>query len=72
VKNVKTPTLITVGEQDIETPAAQSLEFWHALVTFGVPTQLVIYPGEGHDFHSAAHRADLTRRTLDWFERYLP
>ncbi len=72
VKNVKTPTLITVGEHDIETPAAQSLEFWHALVTFGVPTQLVIYPGEGHQFRIAAHRADLERRTLDWFERYLP
>ena len=23
-------------------------EFWHALKTLGVPTQLVIHPGEGH------------------------
>ena len=46
IKNVKTPTLVLVGERDGECPAPQSREFWHALKTFGVPTQLVIYPGD--------------------------
>jgi len=31
IKNVKTPTLIVVGERDGEVPAPQSREFWHAL-----------------------------------------
>ena len=39
IKNVKTPTLIIVGERDAECPASQSYEFWHALKTLGVPTK---------------------------------
>ena len=33
IKNVKTPTLVIVGERDAECPASQSYEFWHALKT---------------------------------------
>jgi dipeptidyl aminopeptidase/acylaminoacyl peptidase len=71
IKNVKTPTLIAVGEHDVECPPAQSQEFWHALVTLGVPTSLIIYPGEGHGLRMPAHRRDLNARTLAWFDRYL-
>ncbi|MFN2540739.1 MAG: prolyl oligopeptidase family serine peptidase, partial [Chthoniobacterales bacterium] len=31
IKNVRTPTLVVVGEHDAECPSAQSYEFWHAL-----------------------------------------
>jgi dipeptidyl aminopeptidase/acylaminoacyl peptidase len=71
IKNVKTPTLVIVGERDAECPASQSYEFWHALKTLGVPTQLVIYPGEGHLFLDPKHQADRLDRTLGWFDNYL-
>ncbi len=71
VKNVKTPTLMLVGQYDGECPAPQSLEFWHALVTFHVPTRLVIYPNEGHGFVNPAHNRDVIQRTIDWFNQYL-
>jgi len=71
IKKVKTPTLILVGERDGECPAPQSREFWHALKTFGVETELVIYPGEGHVFSQADHQRDVMERTLGWFDRYL-
>jgi dipeptidyl aminopeptidase/acylaminoacyl peptidase len=71
IKNVKTPTFAYVGELDVEVPAPQSLEFWHALETLGVPTSLVIYPGEGHRLRSPAHTRDAEKRTLDWFDKYL-
>ena len=71
IKNVKTPTFAYVGELDVECPAPQSLEFWHALETLGVPTSLVIYPGEGHRLRAPAHSRDVEKRTLDWFDRYL-
>ena len=45
IKQVKTPTLVIVGEHDAECPAPQSQEFWHALKTLGVPTKLIVYPG---------------------------
>jgi dipeptidyl aminopeptidase/acylaminoacyl peptidase len=68
IKNVKTPTLVVVGERDGECPPPQSYEFWHALKTFGVKTEFVIYPGEGHGFHDPEHTRDLMRRTVAWFE----
>jgi len=71
IKNVKTPTLVIVGERDAECPASQSYEFWHALKTLGVPTQLVIYPGEGHLFIEAKNQADRMDQTVGWFDKYL-
>lgn len=71
IKENRTPTLIIVGEGDIETPVPQSYEYWHALRTLGVPTQFVIYPGEGHVFARADHRRDVMRRMTGWFNRYL-
>ena len=71
IKNVKTPTLVLVGERDGECPAPQSFEFWHALQTLRVPTKLVVYAGEGHAFHDPKDRTDRMRRTLAWFDQYL-
>ena len=71
IKTVKTPTLVLAGERDAECPAPQSYEFWHALRTLGVPTELVIYPGEGHMFVDPKNRVDSQERTLAWFEKYL-
>lgn len=72
VKNVKTPTLIVVGDSDEECPAPQSFEYWHALHTLGVPTELVVYPNEGHHFENPAHTRDVAQRSLAWFAKYLP
>jgi dipeptidyl aminopeptidase/acylaminoacyl peptidase len=71
IKQVKTPTLVVVGERDAECPAPQSYEFWHALKTLGVPTQLIVYPGEGHAFRTVEHRKDVLRRTVEWFDQNL-
>ncbi|HEX4168096.1 MAG TPA: S9 family peptidase [Bryobacteraceae bacterium] len=72
IKNAKTPTLVLVGERDGEAPPAQSIEFWHALKELGVPTRLVIYPGEGHDFNRTSDEIDVTVRTLEWFAAHMP
>jgi dipeptidyl aminopeptidase/acylaminoacyl peptidase len=71
IKNVKTPTLILVGERDEECPVPQSLEFWHALKTLGVPNQFVVYPGEGHQIRQPVHQRDILERTIAWFNKYL-
>jgi dipeptidyl aminopeptidase/acylaminoacyl peptidase len=41
------------------------------LKTLGVPTQLVIYPDEGHRIAKPEHSRDVSRRVLDWFGKYL-
>ena len=71
IKNVKTPTLVIAGERDAECPASQSYEFWHALKTLGVPTQLIIYPGEGHLFVEPKNQADRMDQSVAWFDKYL-
>ena len=71
IKNVKTPTLVLVGERDAECPAPQSWEFWHALKTLGVETQLVVYPNEGHAIADPEHQRDVVRRSVEWFDKYL-
>jgi len=71
IKNVKTPTLVIVGERDAECPAPQSYEFWHALKTLGVSTQLIVYPGEGHLFLKPENHVDRLDRTVAWFDKYL-
>ncbi len=71
IKQVKTPTLIVVGEYDQECPAPQSYEFWHGLRTIGVPTELVVYAKEGHYIANPEHERDLMNRIMAWFDKYL-
>jgi dipeptidyl aminopeptidase/acylaminoacyl peptidase len=71
IRNVRTPTLEVVGENDIECPAPQTMEFWHALHDLGVPTEAVVYPGEGHRMRDPKHLEDYQTRALGWFARYL-
>jgi dipeptidyl aminopeptidase/acylaminoacyl peptidase len=72
IKQVKTPTLIVVGDRDAECPAPQSFEYWHALRAQGVTTSLVVYPNEGHHFIDPVHQRDVLQRALGWFQKYLP
>jgi dipeptidyl aminopeptidase/acylaminoacyl peptidase len=71
IHNVKTPTFAYVGEKDIECPAPQTQEFWHAMKAMNVPTSVMIYPGEGHGLRDPEHLADAEQRTLAWFDKYL-
>jgi dipeptidyl aminopeptidase/acylaminoacyl peptidase len=72
IKNVTTPTLVMVGDRDGECPAPQSFEFWHALRAEHVPTQLIIYPNEGHGFVDPVHNRDREARDVAWFAKYMP
>ena len=71
IKRVKTPTLVLHGERDSEVPTPQGYEFWHALKTLGVPTQLVIYTDEGHGIRKPENQLDIQKRSAAWFDRYL-
>jgi hypothetical protein len=71
IKRVKTPTLILVGEHDLECPLPQSQEFYRALKTLKVPTKLVVYAGEGHGVAKPEHRRDIVRRWVGWFDQKL-
>jgi dipeptidyl aminopeptidase/acylaminoacyl peptidase len=67
----KTPVLILQGERDEEVPAPQAFEFWHAMVTLGVPTKLIVYADEGHGPRKIVNQIDILDQTVEWFDRYL-
>ena len=71
IRQNKTPTLLLVGERDGEAPPAQSIQYWHALKELHVPTQLMIYEGEGHSFEKQKNLIDVTLRSLEWFETHM-
>ena len=68
----RTPTLLTAGAKDRCTPAGQAREFYQALISRGVDSELVIYPGEGHGVSRFPAVTDYLTRLVIWFERYMP
>jgi len=70
-RNVKTPTLNIAGAKDRCTPPTQAVEFHRALVENGTPSELVIYPLEGHGVRGYEAGVDYFTRLLAWLETYL-
>jgi dipeptidyl aminopeptidase/acylaminoacyl peptidase len=44
---------------------------YQALKTLGVPTQLVVYPGQHHLFTRPSYIHDRLERYVAWLEKYL-
>jgi dipeptidyl aminopeptidase/acylaminoacyl peptidase len=72
VADVTTPVLLTSGRHDRATPVGQAVEFYRALRERAVPSEVVVYPQEGHGVGEFPAILDLATRTVAWFERYLP
>jgi dipeptidyl aminopeptidase/acylaminoacyl peptidase/tetratricopeptide (TPR) repeat protein len=71
VEKVTTPTLVVCGQEDWNVPLVNSEQLYQALRRLGVPTELVIYPGESHSFARPSFEVDRWRRYLAWFERHV-
>lgn len=71
VERVETPTLVLCGEKDWNVPLSQSENLYQSLRRLGVPTRLVIYPGQGHGIRRPSFQKDRYERYLDWFDRFL-
>ncbi|MFT5138911.1 MAG: dipeptidyl aminopeptidase/acylaminoacyl peptidase [Rhodothermales bacterium] len=71
IRNVRTPSLILVGEDDQIDPPAQCWQFYRGLRRYDVDAELVIYPRELHSIQEELHKLDVLERMTGWFERYL-
>lgn len=71
VGNVKTPTAIMTGEQDMRTPMAQSEEYYAALKMLGVPTKLLRFNDQ---YHGTGTRPSNYMRTMlymmSWYNQF--
>jgi dipeptidyl aminopeptidase/acylaminoacyl peptidase len=68
---IKTPTLFMGGEKDFNVPITGSEQMYQALRSLGIPTQLVVYPGEFHGIQRPSFQRDRLQRNLDWYQKYL-
>jgi len=66
-----TPTLLMHGTLDRPVDPRQSIEMFTYLQLNGVPSQLVLYEGEGHGINRPVHMIDYQTRELNWFRHYL-
>lgn len=68
---VKTPTLIVGGEDDWNVPIINSEQLYIGLKRQGIPTELVVYPGEGHVLSIPSYEKDLYERYFRWLQQYV-
>ena len=71
VKEVTTPTLILGGDVDWNVPIINGELMYQSLRRIGVPTMLIVYPGEYHDFVRPSFIKDLYERYIFWFGHYV-
>ena len=71
VGNVKTPTAVMTGEQDMRTPMAQSEEYFAALKVRGVPARLLRFNDQ---YHGTGTKPSNNMRTMlymmSWYNKY--
>lgn len=68
---ITTPTLFMGGEADFNVPVIGGQQMYQALRELGVPTQLVIYPGQYHGLTLPSFVRDRLQRYVAWYDRYL-
>ena len=71
VNNITTPTLFMGGEIDSNVPILGGEQMYQALKRLGRTTELVVYPGEYHEFKTPSHIKDRLERYLAWYNHYV-
>lgn len=70
--NIKTPTIIHVGANDVRCPPGHSRMLHRAMKEYlNVPCELCEYPGEPHGLGKMTHRKAKMEWDLAWFNKYL-
>ncbi len=67
---ITTPTLFLCGDADFNMPLINSEQMYQALRSLGVPTQLVIYPGQHHGIRKPSYVRDRLERYVAWYDQY--
>jgi dipeptidyl aminopeptidase/acylaminoacyl peptidase len=71
LKEITTPTLVLGGDVDSNVPITNGEQLYQSLKRLGVPTMLVVYPGEYHDFVRPSFVKDLYERYIFWYGHYV-
>lgn len=74
VDKVDLPVLVIHSEHDWRCPVEQAQRYYVALKMRGVPAELLLFPGEGHELSRSglpSHRVARFDAVLDWWARHL-
>jgi dipeptidyl aminopeptidase/acylaminoacyl peptidase len=69
-KEFKTPTLVIHGELDFRVPYTQGLQLFTALQMQKIPSQLLIFPDEGHWVLKPQNSLLWYKTFIDWIDRW--
>jgi len=69
VGNIRTPTLVVVGDRDQRTPSGEGEQLYNALKQRGVETALLIREGVGHALGRPSQEIEINLHILRWFDR---
>jgi dipeptidyl aminopeptidase/acylaminoacyl peptidase len=71
MNKVRTPTHLVAGADDIRVAVAEDYLLDHALHNLGIPSDLLIFPGEGHSLDKNPwHGKIKVREELKWLQKY--
>lgn len=70
-ERIHTPTLFLGGDLDFNVPLVGGEQMYQALKTLGVPTELIVYPGQHHGISRPSFVRDRLERYLAWYDKYL-
>jgi dipeptidyl aminopeptidase/acylaminoacyl peptidase len=73
--SITTPTLVIHSEEDWRCPVEQGTRLYVELKRRGVPSELLLFPGEGHELSRSGrpkHRLARFEHILRWWARWLP
>jgi dipeptidyl aminopeptidase/acylaminoacyl peptidase len=71
---ISIPMLIIHSEHDWRCPVEQAQRLFVALRLRGIPAEMLLFPGEGHELTRSgrpSHRAARLEAVLDWWSRHL-
>ncbi|MFJ3284597.1 prolyl oligopeptidase family serine peptidase [Streptomyces sp. NPDC086669] len=74
VDRMSTPMLLIQSEEDRHCPPEQAQRLFTELKVRGVPVEMLLFPGEGHDMSRTglpSHRLARFEAVLEWWERHL-
>jgi dipeptidyl aminopeptidase/acylaminoacyl peptidase len=71
INKVRTPTHVVGGAEDVRVAVLENYLLERALHTLGIPSALLIFPGEGHSLgKNPWHGKIKVREELKWLQKY--
>jgi dipeptidyl aminopeptidase/acylaminoacyl peptidase len=71
VDRVKAPLLILQGATDPRVPAGEAVQIHEAFRAKGIPSELMIFPDEGHGAQKRENRVLMVGHAIAFFEKHL-